>query len=265
MDRTTIDESDNESEYSDGSNSSEQETRLSSDTLEANIEFVSSEDDLAASSTESGTSGEHEEHAPRDNYTTLIVDEAQEPVLVPGNNDQVTIDTIAKEAQQDMVTTGTAATAPPARWLGTGRTTIEAQGMFVALKKEDRASLTANYLLKLQKKTTEGMELTFLLMMLCSADQLEECYNLGLRVETLQTRLKKTDLIGGLNIWCSATTSITPTDIMLNKYGPALALIEYIDVILEQDIHNTMRFKHYYGQEYNLQDLQWSQELLENS
>jgi hypothetical protein len=73
MDRTTIDESNNESEHTDSSNSSGQEARLSSDTLEANIEFVSSEEDLAASSTKSGTIEEHDEHASRDDYSPLIV------------------------------------------------------------------------------------------------------------------------------------------------------------------------------------------------
>jgi hypothetical protein len=49
MNRTTIVESDNENEHTDGSNSSEQDTRISADTLlEANIEFVSTEENLAA-------------------------------------------------------------------------------------------------------------------------------------------------------------------------------------------------------------------------
>jgi hypothetical protein len=38
-----------------------------------------------------------------------------------------------------------------------------------------------------QKKTTEGMDLTFFLMTHASADQLEEWYNLGLRIEVLRT------------------------------------------------------------------------------
>jgi hypothetical protein len=61
MDRTTRDESNNESEHTNSSDSSEeQEARISSDTLlEADIEFVSSEDDLAATSTDSGNSVDH--------------------------------------------------------------------------------------------------------------------------------------------------------------------------------------------------------------
>jgi hypothetical protein len=275
MDRTTRDESDDET----SNQSNDLEPRLSSDdTLEAEIEFVSSEDDLAAPSTEEESEEEHEEQVSRDDDISLIVDEAQTHVLVPGENTvQETTDTIAEEAQQDMVTTGTG-TAPavttgtgtgtgtvPLRWLGTGRTTVAAEGMVVALKKEDRSSLTADYLLKLQKKTTEGMELTFSLMTHGITDQLEECYNLGLRVETLKNRLRKTDLIGGFDIWCSAGTVITPADVLSGVNGPTLCLIDNIDEILEDYVRKTMRFKRYYGQEYDLQDLQWSQELLENS
>jgi hypothetical protein len=101
--------------------------------------------------------------------------------------------------------------------------------MVVALKKKDRSSLTADYLLKLQKRTTEGMELTFSLMTHASEDQLEEYRNLGLRVEALETRLKKTDLIEGFDIWCSVGAIITPANIIGNIIGnvngPTLHLI----------------------------------------
>jgi hypothetical protein len=111
------------------------------------------------------------------------------------------------------------------------------------------------------------MELMFSLMTHASSDQLKECYNLGLRVKVLQTHLKKTDLMGGFNIWCCAGTIITPTDILGNGNinGPTLSLIDNIDQIFEMYVHQMMHFKCYYGQEYDLQDLQWLQELLKNS
>jgi hypothetical protein len=137
--------------------------------------------------------------------------------------------------------------------------------MVVALKKEDRSSSSNNYLIKLQKKTTEGMELTFSLMTHSSEDQLEECYNLGLRVETLQIRLKKGDLIGGFDIWMSANTVITMNDVLSGVNGPTLSLIDHFNEIFEHNVRHTVRFKRYNGQDYDLQDLQWSQELLENS
>jgi hypothetical protein len=47
--------------------------------------------------------------------------------------------------------------------------------------------------------------------------------------------------------------------------GPTMPLINNFDGIFEMDVHQTMHFNHYYGQDYDLQDLQWLQELLQNS
>jgi hypothetical protein len=104
--------------------------------------------------------------------------------------------------------------------LGTGRTAVEAEGMVVVLKKEHHSSLSTDYLLKLQKKMTEGLDLTFSLLTHSLDDQLEECYNLDLRIKTLKDRLKKTNLIGAFDIWMSANTKITMNDVMNNVHGP---------------------------------------------
>jgi hypothetical protein len=156
MDWTPNDESENTDQDYQDTDDLETAPSLSSDTFEAEIDFVSSEDYLAAPSTTDSSTEEHEEHFSRGE---------------------------ADEDQQEIMTTPTV----PSRWLGTGRTPAEAQGMVVAIKKEDHSSLTADYLLKLQKKTVEGMELSFSLMTHASEDQLEECYNLGLRIEVLKT------------------------------------------------------------------------------
>jgi hypothetical protein len=69
---------------------------------------------------------------------TYSSEEHEEEVSRGDDNNQRTIDifAFADEAQQVMVT---ATTKPAMRWLGTGRTATEAQGMVVALKKEDRS------------------------------------------------------------------------------------------------------------------------------
>ena len=72
-------------------------------------------------------------------------------------------------------------------------------------------------------------------------------------------------MIGGFDIWASADVPLTPADILNGVNGPSMALIDEIDAILECDVRHTMKFKRYFGQEYDLQDLQWSQELIENS
>ena len=145
------------------------------------------------------------------------------------------------------------------RWLDHARTDHQAQGMAVAVKQEDRKDLTADALIKLQKATTEGMTHKFSLMSHNSDDQLVDCYNLTLRVEELKSRLKETDTIGGFDIF--DTIIITPIDPMPDD----VRLIEKVDTMTEPLVRASMKFKRYYGQTYDVQNLQWSQELIKNS
>jgi hypothetical protein len=152
-----------------------------------------------------------------------------------------------------------ATTMTPSRWLASARTDQQAEGMAVAVKREDREKLTADALLKLQKSSTEGMTHKFALMSHTTDDQLVECYNLSLRIEELKLTMKKTDTIGGFDIFERVVTSPQAT-------MPAeLPLIEKIDELTETSIRASIRFKRYYGQTFDIQDLQWSQELIENS
>ena len=139
------------------------------------------------------------------------------------------------------------------RWLDHARTDHQAQGMAVAVKQEDRKDLTADALIKLQKATTEGMTHKFSLMSHNSDDQLVDCYNLTLRVEELKSRLKETDTIGGFDIF--DTIIITPIDPMPDD----VRLIEKVDTMTEPLVRASMKFKRYYGQTYDVQNLQWSQ------
>jgi hypothetical protein len=146
-----------------------------------------------------------------------------------------------------------------ARWLGTARSDHEAQGMAVAVKKEDEANLSADTLIKLQKTVTEGMTLKFSLMSHHSDDQLVDCYNLALQIDTLKNRLKETDTIGGFDIFETPVTQ--PSTPMPTE----LCLIDTIDKLTETLVRSAMKFKRYYGQTYDIQDLQWSQEIVKNS
>jgi hypothetical protein len=151
------------------------------------------------------------------------------------------------------------ATLIMSRWLGTARTDQEAQGMAVAVKREDRTQLSADALIKLQKTVTEGMTLKFSLMSHHSDDQLVDCYNLALRIDTLKNRLKETDTIGGFDIF---ETPVTQPSAQMPR---ELRLIDKIDVLSEPLVRAAMKFKRYYGQTYDIQDLQWSQEMVKNS
>ena len=148
------------------------------------------------------------------------------------------------------------------RWKITARPAAEARGTAVLLRKEDRHLLSKDQLVKLQRSTTEELGHQFQMMSGQTDDQLAECYNLAVRVDALAWRLKKTDTMGGFDIF------VRPIDInqaLPNPMPRTLPLIDYIDDLTLKLVRASMRFKRYYGQEYDLQDLQWSQELLENS
>jgi hypothetical protein len=157
----------------------------------------------------------------------------------------------------DTWTTQTGANDTISRWLVTVRTSQEAQQMAAAVKKEDRDKLSADALLKLQKFSTVGMMNKFALMNHTTDDQLVECYNLSLRIEELKMRLKKNDTIGGFDIFEQVLTQ--PETLMPTRELP---LIAPIDDLAEELVRSSMKFKQYYcGQPYDVQDLQWSQEL----
>jgi hypothetical protein len=145
------------------------------------------------------------------------------------------------------------------RWLGTAQSDHEAQGMAVAVKKEDRTNLSADALIKLQKTVTEGMTLKFSLISHHSNNQLVDCYNLALRIDTLKNRLKETDTIGGFDIF---ETPVTQPSTQVPK---ELRSIKKIDKLTEPLVRAAVKFKRYYGQTYDIQDLQWSQEMVKNS
>jgi hypothetical protein len=155
-------------------------------------------------------------------------------------------------------------TAPTgqSRWKTTARPAAEARGTAVVLRKEDRASLSKDQLVKLQRSITGELSHQFEMVSGQTDDQLAECYNLAVRVDALAWRLKKTDTFGGFDIF------IKPIDVHAGipaTMPRTLPLIEYIDDLTLKLVRATMKFKRYYGQEYDLQDLQWTQELLENS
>jgi hypothetical protein len=145
------------------------------------------------------------------------------------------------------------------RWLTSARSDQQAEGMAVAVKREDRTNLSADALLKLQRASTEGMTHKFSLMSHTTDDQLVECYNLSLRIEELKHSLKKADTIGGFDVF--ERNIIQPETPMPHE----IPLIEKIDDITQYQVRSSIRFRRYYGQTFDIQDLQWSQELLENS
>ncbi len=190
--------------------------------------------------------------------------ELDEPSTQQGDNATKNLST-----DESSVETRHLGTPTMSRWLSpnAGRTDVEAAGMAVAVKKEDREKLTPDALLKLQRTSTEGMTHKFGLMGNSKEDQLVQCYNLALRIEELKLFMKKTDIIAGLDVF--ETTVAAPLAAGATFPVPMpreLSLFDTAGELLPEDrVRDMMRFKRYYGRPYDIQDLQWGQELLENS
>jgi hypothetical protein len=148
------------------------------------------------------------------------------------------------------------------RWKTTVRPAAEARGTALVLRKEDRHLLSKDKPVKLQTSTTGELSHEFKMMSGQTDNQLAECYNLSVRVDALAWHLKKTDTIGGFDIFIQ---TIDVHAAMPHIMPRTLPVIDYIDDLTLKLVRATMKFKRYYGQEYDLQDLQWTQELLKNS
>jgi hypothetical protein len=72
------------------------------------------------------------------------------------------------------------------RLLTTARMAQQAGGMAVGIKIENRENLSANVPVQLQKLTKEGLIQKLTLMSDTTHNELAECYNMLMRVETLK-------------------------------------------------------------------------------
>jgi hypothetical protein len=133
------------------------------------------------------------------------------------------------------------------------------EGWPSAIKREGRKKLSADALVKFQKSTTEGLTQKFTLMTHSTDDELVECYNLSMRIETLKLRLEQTNIIGGFDIFETSVFAFISTDPMSKE----VSVIDRHEFLSEALVWNMQKFKHYFGQTYDVQDLQWSQDLLE--
>jgi hypothetical protein len=146
------------------------------------------------------------------------------------------------------------AVAAPSRWLTAGRSNVEAAGMAVAVRKEDRSGLNADALLKLQHSSTEGMTNKFFLICNSKEDQLVQCYNLLLQVEELRHAMKKSDIVLALDIF---ETIVPVGGTHPNPFPDTLSLFDKAgEALSDAQVRTTNCFKRYYRQAYDIQDLQ---------
>jgi hypothetical protein len=115
--------------------------------------------------------------------------------------------------------------------------------------------LSKDELVKLQRSTIGELSHQFEIVSGQTNDQPAECYNLAVRVDALAWRLKKTSTFGGFDIFIKAIDVHIGIPTTMTR---TLPLIKYIDDLTLNLVRATMKVKRYYGQEYNLQNLQWT-------
>ena len=102
-----------------------------------------------------------------------------------------------------------------------------------------------------------------------SDEQVVNNYNLAMRINELHQKLVKFDMVEVFNIL--QFPSVIPSQSLLNTSVAGQPLSETIDLlnkystITEEDVFTHIKFLRLYGQEWDLQNLDWSQELLQES
>jgi hypothetical protein len=157
---------------------------------------------------------------------------------------------------------------PPSSTMAEGfnevaRTDEEVQGLTACVRGDQRDAMTSAEREKLHVAAVLGLPTKFgLLSMSDDAAQLQNTYNVTMRIHEFMNRLLKYDMQGPF------VRVVKP-----NKYNPDVALSVTIDLILQhassklcaEDVRASNKFYKQFGKKEHIQDLIWSQELLENS
>ena len=141
-------------------------------------------------------------------------------------------------------------------------TEAEAEAMCMTICQEERDQLTATDLNKLRSKATQEMTTKFsMLPMMDTDDQLANAYNVAMRIKEFDQKLKAYNMKDVFNLVIPILRhdgNIEPNRVMLTE--------AYNDKdMTEEMVRNSLQFFRCFGQEHDLQNLQWKQELLENS
>ena len=129
-----------------------------------------------------------------------------------------------------------------------------------AIVPQDQRPTEQSKLTKLREGATEALTNSFNLIPLDDASmQIINNYNLTMRVREYSRRLQQYDMKGVFGILCfSATDSATPLPVTSD-------LLEQWDTLDIEVLKHHITFLYAYGQDYDLQNLTWTLELMENS
>ena len=147
--------------------------------------------------------------------------------------------------------------SPSSRWLLTPRSS---DLMFRHITKKESRPTDTTLLRKLRSDATTALSTPFSLLPIDDSDeQVANNYSLHMRISELKRRLEQYDMQESFEI----LTFASPTsDVPLNK---TISLLDNWDAVTESMIAHHIRFLRRYGQVWDVQNLDWSLELMENS
>ena len=137
----------------------------------------------------------------------------------------------------------------------------EAAGVVALFKQEDQGLLTSNELLKLREQATRGISPKIQFVPIAESDeQLINSYaNLTMQLTMLQKKARVEDMMDGFTV-------VVPDLAQAGAVKPETYNVFQDYMKLTGDmVRGSTKFLRLYGQEYDLQNLNWGQELVENS
>ena len=149
---------------------------------------------------------------------------------------------------------------PASRFNTTARGPADAARPFVAVKQTDRGSLTASDLKRLHQAAIKGLLTRFkILSLLDSSKQLDNAYTLVMMLAKIKKHLRAYNMHNVFYVVSPHPNQVSNPSTCI---GVPRDLLAKYATILVADIVNSVSFYRTYGQDYNLQNLQWSQEFL---
>jgi len=166
----------------------------------------------------------------------------------------------AQQQATPLVPLAVNAAIPAGRFRTVGRSIVDASGPFVTIKQDQRHTLSATDLEKLHKAAVTALPATFDLLSHADGNkQLDNTYNVVMRVSKASARIRLYNMEDVFLILFPNPS--TPGQFTKN---PQNLLTNYGTLSLA-NVWASVRFIRLFGQDYNLQNLEWSCKFLEAS
>jgi len=157
------------------------------------------------------------------------------------------------------------------RFKTTSRTDIEIAKVQPFIKQDDRSNLTARERTSHRLAAVAQLETPFSLPNLLNDDDqlLTQTHDVSMRILSLRKRLERYDMVDVFNLVIpknvKGDTIVDNSLSEANNIFITKNLLENYSTITEQEVRLSCLFFQKFGQEYDVENLEWSKELLESS